>query len=387
MRILRALHENRIASRTQLERFTGLSRATVAALTADLISAGIVEETGATGDEIGVRRTGRPAQLLSIQPSAAYAVGVDIGHQQTRVMLCDASGATRWDHIVPQDVDYMPEQTLETACEMVQVALKSVGPARQRVLGIGVGIASPVDARTGALSSSSIMAEWHDIQPAYELSHRTGLSTQLINDANAGALAEHLYGAARNCANAVYVRLSAGIGAGILTKGQLLVGAHGLAGELGHVEVAPGGRICRCGNRGCLETVASPVAIAQLLSNSWGHTVTTEDLFRLLESGNDGARRAVSDAGDAVGRCVGAMVTLLDPELIVVGGELAAAGAPLLEAIRHSIRHYRMPSRSPDIRVVPGKLGDSAAVRGAAGIILASAPESLGQPTLAAISP
>ncbi|MGD0043256.1 MAG: helix-turn-helix domain-containing protein, partial [Isosphaeraceae bacterium] len=101
MRILRALHENRIASRTQLERFTGLSRATVAALTADLISAGIVEETGATGDEIGVRRTGRPAQLLSIQPSAAYAVGVDIGHQQTRVMLCDASGATRWDHIVP----------------------------------------------------------------------------------------------------------------------------------------------------------------------------------------------------------------------------------------------------------------------------------------------
>jgi predicted NBD/HSP70 family sugar kinase len=133
--------------------------------------------------------------------------------------------------------------------------------------------------------------------------------------------------------------------------------------------------------------VASPVAIAQLLSNSWGHTVTTEDLFRLLESGNDGARRAVSDAGDAVGRCVGAMVTLLDPELIVVGGELAAAGEPLFEAIRHSIRHYRMPSRSPDIRVVPGKLGDSAAVRGAAGIILASAPESLGLPTLAAISP
>jgi len=382
-RVLRALHENLMATRPELERFTGLSRATVAALTADLISVGIVEEARPSGDELSVRRSGRPPQLLSICPSAAYAVGVDIGQQQTRVMLCDAQGEPVWDKAVSHEVDEMPEQTLDAASEMVSLALDSIGPARQRVLGAGVGIASPVNATSGALSSNSIMVKWQGIRPAYELSRRTRLAAQLINDANAGALAEHLYGAARYCDNLVYVRLSAGIGAGILASGKLLLGAHGLTGEIGHLEVAPGGQICRCGNRGCLETVATPVAIARLLADSWGHPVTTEELFSLLEGGNNGARRAISDAAAAVGKCVGTMITLFDPELIVVGGELAVAGEALFEPMMQSIRRYRMPSSGQDVMVIPGKLGDSAAVRGAAAVVLAGAPESLAQSALA----
>jgi predicted NBD/HSP70 family sugar kinase len=378
-RVLRALHENLVASRPQLERLTGLSRATVAALTADLISAGIVAEADAGEDELGGRRTGRPAQLLCIRPSAAYALGVDIGHDKTRAMLCDARGAPVWDVSIPQDVDNRPEQTLRAASEMVEAALEGSGAARARVLGIGVGIASPVDTTSGALSSTSIMAAWHDVRPAQELAHRTGLPAQLINDANAGALAEHLYGAARSCDNVIYVRLSAGVGAGILARGQLLLGAHGMTGEIGHLEAVAGGQICRCGNRGCLETVASPVAIAHLLADSWHEDVTTDDLFRLLASGNEGARRAVSDAGDAVGKCIASMVTLLDPELIVVGGELATAGALLFEPMMRSIRRHRMPSTNQDVRVVAGELGDSGAVRGAAGVVLAGAPEALAQ--------
>jgi predicted NBD/HSP70 family sugar kinase len=382
-RVLHALHENLVTTRPELERLTGLSRATVAALTADLISAGVVEETLPPDDELRTRRNGRPAQLLSIRASAAYAVGVDIGHQQTRVMLCDAQGEPVWDSAVFQNVDEMPEQTLEAASEMVHLALDSNGQGRQRLLGVGVGIAAPVSATTGALSSNSIMAKWNGIRPAHELSRRTGLATQLINDANAGALAEHLYGAARGCDNVVYVRLSAGVGAGVLASGRLLLGAHGLTGEVGHLEVAPDGQICRCGNRGCLETVATPVAIARLLADSWGHRVTTEDLFRLLQAGNNGARRAVSDAAAAVGKCIGAMINLFDPELIVVGGELAAAGEALFDPLMQSIRRYRVPSSDQDVRVVPGKLGDSAAARGAAALVLAGAPESLAQSALA----
>jgi predicted NBD/HSP70 family sugar kinase len=232
---------------------------------------------------------------------------------------------------------------------------------------------------SGALSSTSIMSAWHDVRPAQEFSRRTGLPAQLINDANAGAMAEHLYGAARNCDNLVYVRLSAGVGAGILARGQLLLGAHGMTGEVGHLEVEPGGQICRCGNRGCLETVASPVAIAHLLSNSWRQSITTDDLFTLLAAGNEGARRAVADAGRAVGKCIASLVTLLDPELIVVGGELATAGPLLFEPMRESIRHHRMPSTNLDLRVVSGELGDSAAVRGAAGVVLVGVPEALAQ--------
>src|SRR6185437_2924013 len=152
------------------------------------------------------------------------------------------------------------------------------------------------------------------------------LPVRVTNDANAGALAELMYGAGRQVGDMVYVRLSAGIGAGIVSNGQLLLGARGLAGEIGHLPLISDGLICRCGNRGCLETVASPVAIARLLSDSWGHTVTPGDLPGLIEQRNTGALRAVRDAGDAVGRALSTLVTLLNPQLIVVGGDLAGAG-------------------------------------------------------------
>ena len=159
--------------------------------------------------------------------------------------------------------------------------------------------------------------------------------------------------------------------------GRLHRGASGTAGEIGHVLVNEQGPICRCGNRGCLETVASPVAIADLLAHSWNRPVDTEELFRLLDGGDHGARRAVEDAGEAVGRCIAAMVTLFDPDLIVVGGELATAGETLFEPLRRSIQRAVMPGLAQHARVVAGELGDHAAVRGAAGVVLARVPDML----------
>jgi predicted NBD/HSP70 family sugar kinase len=367
-----------MASRPQLATMTGLSRATVAALATDLIASGTVEELG-TVDEAGAPRSGRPAQLLAIHPLAALAVGVDIGHGHTRVMLCDARGEPLWDETVPQDVDHRPEDALSAAHDMVSSAISATPGGRERMLGIAIGIASPVDASQGTMSSASIMKEWTSLRPAEEFAARTGLPTRLVNDANAGALAEHLYGAARGWRDVVYVRLSAGIGAGILAGGRLLSGANGLAGELGHVQVYPSGHICRCGGRGCLETVASPVALAALLSESRHEQLGTTDLFRLLMEGDVGATRAVEDAGEAVGRCIGTLATLLDPELVVVGGELSAAGDALFLPMMRAVRHYRLPSRAPELRVVAGELGDSAAVRGAAGVVLATLPDALAQ--------
>lgn len=376
-RVLRALYQNPGASRPEMLRLTGLSRATIAALTADLITADIVEETGPADDDSAARRSGRPAQSLSIRRSAAYAVGVDIGHDHIRVMLCDARGTPVWDNAVPQDVDHTPEQTLDRATDMVQAGLNSNTQASERILGLGVDIASPVDEANDRLCSDGIMADWINIQPARELSRRTGLPTQLINDANAGALAERLYGAARDCDDVVYIRLSAGIGAGVVANGHLLHGTKGLAGEVGHLQIVPDGKICRCGNRGCLETVASPVAIAGLLADSWHRTVTTDELFELIRVGNEGTRRAVADAAHAIGQCIATVVTLLNPERIVIGGELAAAGDLLFEPMKHSIRRHRMPSLDIDVPIIAGELGDSASVRGAAAVILARAPEIL----------
>ncbi len=376
LRVLQALYDSVRTSRTELVRLTGLSRATVSALVADMIGAGLVqEETSAAEPE--PRGTGRPAQPLSLDPSAAYAIGADIGHEHVRVMLCDLFGTPVWDTVVPLEVDRAPHETLDLAAELIHTALRERDVPAGKVLGIGAGIASPVDKSTGALVADGIMPGWIGIRPGSELEARTGLPTRLTNDANAGALAERLYGAGRNTDDMVYIRLSAGIGAGIVADGRLLLGATGMVGEIGHLPAVSQGRVCRCGNRGCLETIASPVAIARLLQDSWNEPIATRDLPRLLAEGRTGALRAVADAGEAIGRALASLVTLFNPELVVVGGDLASAGDVLFEPLRRAITRYALPSATKAVAVVPGELGERAEARGGAGIVLARAPQRL----------
>jgi predicted NBD/HSP70 family sugar kinase len=377
LRVLEALHATPRSSRPELVRVTGLSRATVSSLVADLIAVGLVtEEEPDTGDP-EPRRTGRPAQSLSLVPTAGYAIGADIGHQHVRVNLCDLFGTVLWEHWVAKDVDRAPEETLDLVAVLVGRALQETGVARGRVLGIGAGIASPVEKGSGELGAEGIMPGWVGLHITDELQRRTALPVRVTNDANAGALAELMYGAGRQVGDMVYVRLSAGIGAGIVSNGQLLLGARGLAGEIGHLPLITDGLICRCGNRGCLETVASPVAIARLLTQSWGRQVAARDLPALIRQRNTGALRAVRDAGDAVGRALSTLVTLLNPRLIVVGGDLAGAGEDLLEPLRAGVRRHTLPSAARGVEIVTGGLGDGAEVRGAAGLVLAGAPHLL----------
>ena len=375
LRVLQALYNSVRTSRPELIRLTGLSRATVSALVADLITTGLVhEESGPSEQES--RPTGRPAQPLSLRPTAAYAIGADIGHSHVRVVLCDLFGTPLWDAVEAKEVDRAPHETLDLTADLIHQAMREYGVPREKVLGLGAGIASPMD-KSGALRAEGIMPGWTGIRPAAELEQRTGLATQLTNDANAGALAERLYGAGRNTDDMVYVRLSAGIGAGIVTDGRLLLGIGGLAGEIGHLRAVRDGLVCRCGNRGCLETVASPVSIARLLEESWGQPVEPSDLATLLTTDNAGARRVVEDAGEAVGRALAGLVTLVNPQLIVIGGDLAAAGEILFEPIRLAIARGALPSAAKEVTVVAGELGPYAEVRGAAGGVLARAPRSL----------
>ncbi|MEU6853452.1 ROK family transcriptional regulator [Actinacidiphila alni] len=376
LRVLEALHTSPRSSRPELVRVTGLSRATVSSLIADLITVGLVTEDESP-EEQEPRRTGRPAQSLSLVPSAGYAIGADIGHQHVRVILCDLFGEVLWEHWVAKDVDRAPDETLDLVAVLVGRALQETGVGRERVLGIGAGIASPVEIGSGALGAEGIMPGWVGLRLTDELRRRTSLPVRVTNDANAGALAERMYGAGRQAGDMVYVRLSAGIGAGIVSNGRLLLGARGLAGEIGHLPLITDGLICRCGNRGCLETVASPVAIARLLSESWGETVAPRDLPALIRERNSGALRAVRDAGDAVGRALATLVTLLNPSLVVVGGDLAAAGADILEPMRAGVLRHTLPSAAESVEIVTGGLGDGAEVRGAAGLVLADAASLL----------
>lgn len=376
VRVLRALTEQPVLSRAELVRRTGLARATVGSVIDDLIGAGLVRKT--TEPMPSGTRTGRPPQLLSLEPRAGYAVGLDVGHDHVRAVLTDVVGDTLWDSSVQVDVDRDPQRVLGTAVSLIDRAIEEIGAPRERILGLGLGIACPVDKTTGALYAENIMPGWVGIRPTEELTARTGLPVRIINDANAGVLAERRFGAARGQANVVYLRLSSGIGAGVMCDGRMLLGCGGLAGELGHVTVDQHGDVCRCGNRGCLETVASPTAIAALLSRSWGRPVTGADLPGLLREGDRGTLRAVEDAGDAVGRALGFTVMLLNPELIVVGGDLVEAGDALFEPMRRALVRTTMHAHMGPLRIVPSALGDSAGVRGAAALVLGSVPERLG---------
>ncbi len=381
LRVVEVLQSHPDISRTDVARRTGLSRPTVAALLDQLAAAGLLEQRAGHN---GGTRAGRPPLRVSLAPRAAFAVGLDIGHDHVRVGVCDLAGRLLCDAFAPADVDDEPVASLELACELIAGVLGDAGVDLRHVIGIGVGIAAPVDAGTGALLANGILPSWVGVQPAAVLSARFGVPVRVDNDANAGALGEHMLGAGRGVDHVAYVRLSAGIGLGLILNGRPYHGA-GIAGELGHVTAVSGGPVCRCGNRGCLETVASPVAVAELLSRSRGGVaVTVASLLELVLNGDRGARRAVADAGTAVGQAIAAVVNVLNPQLIVIGGELAGAGEGVLEPMRAAMARHAVGPAVDATRVCVGDLGERAEVVGAAALLLAQAPRALASRLVAA---
>jgi predicted NBD/HSP70 family sugar kinase/DNA-binding transcriptional ArsR family regulator len=382
LRVIETLYRHPATSRVELTRHTGLSRATVSNLVDELRQAGVVEEHAPPNHDAPdgaerPRNTGRPPVRLSLVPGAAFAVGLDFGHQHIRVAVCDLSGESIVDEWSPAEVDHAPTESLDLAQELVRAALKSADIDDERLLGVGMGVAAPVNKTTGELEADGILPGWRGIRPAAEMEQRLGVPVRLENDANVGALGEKVLGAGRGVDDFVYVRLSAGIGAGLVLDGRPYQGFGGVAGEIGHVLVEEQGLICRCGNRGCLETVASPVAVAALLERSSQQPVSVERLLELVEAGDRGATRAVGDAGEAVGRVLAGLVNALNPELVIVGGELAAAGPVLLDPIRAAIDRHGVAAAAARVRVTAGTLGARAEVLGAAALILAQSPHAL----------
>jgi predicted NBD/HSP70 family sugar kinase len=376
LRVIEMLYRQPGSSRTDLARWTGLSRATVSTLVEELGDAGVVEEREGPNGE-GPRPTGRPPVLLSLVPGAAFAVGLDFGHQHIRVAICDLSGEVVAEDWSPAEVDHAPSESLDLAHELVGASLRGAGIATDRLLGVGMGLAAPIYRATGEIAADGILPGWHGIRPAAEMRARLGVPVELENDANVGALGEKVFGAARGIDDLVYVRVSAGIGAGLILGGRPYRGFRGVAGEIGHVLADPAGAICRCGNRGCLETIASPVAVAALLERSTGTPVPVARVLELVAAGDRGARRAVADAGEAIGRALSMLVNVLNPELVVVGGDLAPAGSVLLDPIRAAIERHGVAPAASAVRVTAGTLGDRAEVLGAAGLILAQSPHAL----------
>ena len=201
---------------------------------------------------------------------------------------------------------------------------------RTKVIGIGLGVPGPIDVGTGVLGSTAILPGWAGTNPREELAARTGVPVHVDNDANLGALGEQVWGSGRGVEDLAYIKVASGVGAGLVINGQIYRGPGGTAGEIGHITLDESGPVCRCGNRGCLETFTAARYVLPLLHSSHGTGLTMARVVRLAREGDPGCRRVIADIGRHIGSGVAKLCNLLNPSRVVLGGDLAEAGELVL---------------------------------------------------------
>jgi predicted NBD/HSP70 family sugar kinase len=357
-------------TRGELIALTGLSRPTVSASLAEMIATGLVTEQVAASARAG---GGRPASLVRLSRRAGVAVGVDVGRRHIRVAAADLGHdiLTESEVRLDEDADETAGPVLDLAAKLVDAALAEIDAARDEVVGVGLGIPAPMT-RDGRVGAPLLLPGWAGLAPAEELRVRLGVPVVVNNDANLGALGEYHWGAGRGCLVLVYVKLATGIGAGIVLDGQLFVGTAGTAGEIGHVTIDARGPVCRCGNRGCIELAAGGRALVEHARLTYPDIADVSDLVRLANAGDAGCRRLLSDAGAEIGIALSGLVNLINPDRIVLGGELGSGTDVMLEPLRRGLTEAAMPAALTTVTVTRGELGERASALGAVVSVLRS---------------
>ncbi|GCD20201.1 ROK family protein [Cellulomonas algicola] len=354
---------------------TGLSPATVSTIVKQLVSDGVVEVRTTI-------RTGRRAQLVTLAHRVGLAVGVHVGQRHIRVAIADFTHEVLAERVLPMPVDHPVDTSLDRTALLVVDLLERLGLAMQDVVGIGIGLPAPVDDATGMISVRGVMRGWDEVHVGHVLSKRLALPVYVDNDANLGALAESTRGASREYRDSVYVRASYGTGAGIIINHQLHRGFAGTAGEIGHVQVDPQGDICRCGSRGCLDTVVGARAIVEPLRATHGN-LTLRDVVQRAREGDPGCAQVIADAGAEIGAVVSGVAMTVNPQCVVVGGELAETGEILLRPMREALRRRVLLNQIAPLEVIPAELGNAAEVAGAIALVMQHADVDLDPPVTA----
>jgi predicted NBD/HSP70 family sugar kinase/biotin operon repressor len=366
-RVLGALRERGRISQADIARLTGLSRTTVHTLVSELKNSGLVHEVETSAHDI---RGGRPAVQLMLRDSSLAVVGIDFGHSHVQVAVADIAHNVLAERRRDLDVRHDARTAIDTATHMVVEVLAEGHVERKAVIAAGIGVPGPVDRGRGTAGSATILPGWTGVRIATEMQQRLGMPVEIENDANLGALAEMTWGAGRECSNFAYIKAATGIGAGIVIDGRLLRGASGTAGEIGHTTLDESGALCYCGNRGCLETVASGPAIIALVSSGHPELLTLGQVIELASSGDARCRRAISDAGREIGVAVAGLCNLINPERVIVGGLLSRVGELLLQPIRESIRRHAVFAAAERVEVVPAVFVERAELLGSLALAL-----------------
>lgn len=357
--MLQLIRESGPLSRTDLARSSGLAASTVSLRVEELVRSGLVEEVGD-----GESRGGRRPRLLRASGGGGVALAADLGTHHARLAVVDLAG----NRVANGEVEVTFEDGPAAVLEDVSSRLLELSEGR-RVLGVGMGLPGPVDVATGQIVSPSRMPGWHGMRVRDWLTERFGVPAVVDNDANLLALGEYrtrwMHSGVQHL---VAVKAGRGIGCGIIAGGAVYHGANGAAGDISHVMVAgapPEAMVCGCGRRGCLETVASG---AVLLSSLGLDSVT--ELVAQVYRGDAAANQVVRGAGRYLGEVLAVVVNFFNPQVLVIGGSLAAAADPLIASLRAAIYERCLPMASEAVTITTATDAAQAGVTGAAWLIL-----------------
>ncbi len=376
--VLRTVQAEREVSQADLARRLGLARSTVLAIVEDLLELGLVKELGH-----GVGGGGRRPMLLALDDTAFHLVGVDMGasHVTAVVMNLKAEVLARQHRAWKVRED--PTGTLALVEELVARALAECRAGRRAVVGIGVGVPSPVDMRTPGQVSPIVMPSWAGVEITARLEARFGVPVRIDNDANLGALWEARWGHGVNVDNLAYVKVATGVGAGLVFDGHIYRGSRGVAGELGHLSIDTSGPLCTCGLRGCLNTlIGTEPLLARARARARGgkrRGPSFENLDALVDAGLAGDEVAVETfdyAGRQLGLGLAMLLNLANPALLVLGGGIVRSGELLLGPLRQTVARHCFSENFSHSRILASRLGESATARGAATLLLDAALEA-----------
>ena len=358
-------------SRTAIAKVSGLAKPTVSVIVDQLISDGLVNEVGL---DPAVTGAGRPPVLLEFNAGSQYAIGVDIGVEKTLISLADAAGREIGRVHRPTPAGE-PEAVLVEIAMWVEGLIAEERVTRSRVAAIGVCVAGVVDLDTGVCLIAPNLG-WRHVPVLDILEQQLRVEIFVHNTVQAAAVAEDVEGAGRSSGDVVLLYAGVGVGAGVLRRGRIFHGASGMAGEIGHCVVPGATERCACGKIGCVETLGSATAVARIARRSVADgrasrlaplrdEITPLDVAAAAHAGDGLSLEILARAGETLGVAASWLVNLFDPKVLVIGGGLVGAGAPLLEPFEAAIRQHSLPQMADRITVRPWALGADSKVRGA----------------------
>jgi len=361
--VLTLIRDGVALTRGDVRELTGLSRMTVAQRLDALLDSGIIVE-GDTTESTGGRR--RRRLVFNTSQARALVVAVDTTH--TRIAVTDLGGTVLAQDEIDAPVDQGPVIVLDQIAAAMSALVERAGLHVEDLCGAAVSLPGPIDPESGRPSQPPILPGWDAYPVAEHLQaglpgDRDQLPVLTANDADAAALGEYATAGYSRSTLMCLVKVSTGIGTGLVINGRSYTGADGGAGDIGHVQISPSSdALCQCGRHGCLAAVASGRAVAHELTQLGLPVASGREVRELLRVGNADAARLTQQAGRRIGEVMATVVCLLNPEVVLIGGALASA--PLLAGMRETLYKLSLPRATRHLTLQLGALGEDAAIAG-----------------------